>query len=63
MLLINRSMKNWILHDIACSLLSLQIYPSGMTDGSLLREPLKDHPLPGEPKTYDSVQVSAELLS
>ena len=29
----------------------------GVSDNSLVREPLKEHPLPGEPKAYDSVQV------
>ena len=44
--------------DVVCRRfsLSLQIYPKGVSD-RLVREPLKENPLPGEPKAYDSVQV------
>ncbi len=34
-----------------------QVYPEGQVDTALLREPLKDYPEPGGPKTYDSVKV------
>ena len=36
--------------------LCIQIYPRGQYE-QLAREPLKENPLPGEAKTYDSVQV------
>ena len=40
-----------------------QEYHQGQSDSSLIREPLKFNPRPGEKKSFDSVMVSTVLCT